>query len=136
MKPFILIVRGPAEWLSYVEDNPLRGKNLTKSAREKLRNEFEAAVQRYNGWIKEQEKKGVIQISSRLSGSQRVFSTDTEIDFSLLKVIEGAKILQIVFILSESWEHAVALVKECPLPNNQYSVEIREVQVAKTSVSL
>jgi hypothetical protein len=136
MKPFILIVRGPSLWLSYLEDSPSSGKNLSRTVKEKLATEFEEAAQVYNKWIKDQEVKGVIQISSRLTNDQRILSTDTEIDFNLLKVIEGAKVLQVIFVLVENWDHAVALVKDCPLPNNQYSIEIREVQLAKTSLSL
>lgn len=135
MKPFILIVRGPSQWLAYLEEYE-EGKNLSKSVREKLVAEFEEAVQRYNQWVKEQEIKGFIQISSRLTNDQRILSTDTEIDFNLLKVIEGAKVMQVIFALAESWDHVVALINDCPLPNSHYSIEIREVQQAKTSVSL
>lgn len=135
MKPFILIVRGPAQWLAYF-DSYETGLNLSKSDQTKLFAEFEESLQRYNHWVKEQEVKGVIQISSRLTDEQRILSKETEIDFELLRVIEGAKVLQIIFVLAESWDYVVNLIKECPLPNSHYSIEIREVKPAKSSISL
>jgi hypothetical protein len=111
------------------------GKNLTKEVKEKLVLEYKESLQRYNQWVKDQEVKGIIQISSRLTNDQRILSIDTEVEFELLNVIEGAKVLQIIFVLAESWDHVVSLIKDCPLPNKHYSIEIREVQLAKTSVS-
>lgn len=134
MKPFILIVRGPEQWLAYLDDYE-GGTNLSKEIKENLVLEYKEALQRYNQWVKDQEVKGIIQISSRLTNDQRILSAGTEVEFELLNVIEGAKVVQIIFVLAESWDHVVNLIKDCPLPSKHYSVEIREVQLAKTSIS-
>jgi hypothetical protein len=133
MKPFILIVRGPARWLAYLEDEDA-DISLSRQDKERLTKDYEAGVERFNRWIKEQEIKGIIQISSRLTSEQRIMSGESEIEFELLEVIEGAKVLQIIFALAESWEYMVKLIADCPLPSTQYSIEIREVQHGKAPV--
>ncbi|WP_373515787.1 hypothetical protein [Persicitalea sp.] len=127
MKSYILIVRGPENFLNFLEDRKGPGKPLSIKVRKKFTEEYQQAMLVFNEWITAQKDEGTISIYSQLSSLQIIYSGEQEIDFELLEVIEGAKVISVIYAQFKDERQASDFARNCPLPNEHYSIEVRSV---------
>lgn len=110
MKRYVFLIRGPVKGIS---------------SDEILANEQE--LDKIREWLKGLKQTYQDMLFQKLGAAQQVLSQTGKIENSLLKIIDGGEISQIVTLILPTWEEAQKIAHSFPFPSTYYTLELREL---------
>lgn len=110
MQRFVFIIRGPVKGIS---------------TEEILANEQE--LEKIREWLKGLKQTYQDMLFQKLGAPQQVLSQSGTIENTLLKIIDGGEISQIVTLILPTWEDAQKIAHSFPFPSTYYTLELREL---------